>query len=97
MTPLDPPLCLRQGYQCSCAQCQPWIDRWNKELDAFATVDSMMRSGKNLFQIYERLRALNPDVLRLHHATIESQYIEFKDTDRSTVSLKRSKVPHASH
>ena len=71
-------LCLRQGYQCSCAGCQIWIDRWSKELDAFALIDSMMREGKNLFQIYERLRAENPDILRLHHETIETQYIEFK-------------------
>ena len=63
------------------------IERWSKELDAFSTVDSMIREGKNLFQIYERLRALNPDVLRLHHATIEKEYMEFKamDTDRSKV------------
>ena len=77
-------LCLRQGYACKCSQCQLWIDRWAHELDAFATVDSMMREGKNLFQIYERLRALNPDVLRLHHATIEKEYIEFKDAGSST-------------
>jgi hypothetical protein len=78
MTVSDAELCLRQGYQCSCSQCQIWIGRWSKELDAFTLIDSMMRQGKTLFQIYERLRADNPDILRLHHATIEAQYIEFK-------------------
>ena len=75
----DATLCLRQGYQCKCSQCEIWIERWNKELDAFATVDKMMRDNKTLFQIYERLRALNPDVLRLHHGTIEKEFIEFRN------------------
>ena len=78
----DAMLCLRQGYQCKCSQCEIWIERWNKELDAFATVDTMMRDNKTLFQIYERLRAQNPDVLRLHHATIEKEYIEFRNTTK---------------
>ena len=63
-------MCLCQGYQCQCLQCQVWIDRWSKELDAFATIDSMMRDGKSLFQIYERLRAAHPDMLCLYHATV---------------------------
>jgi hypothetical protein len=72
------PLCLRQGYQCTCSQCQIWIDQWSKELDAFTVVDVMMRDGKNLFQIYEWLRASQPDILRTHHAYIEGEYIVFK-------------------
>jgi hypothetical protein len=71
-------LCLRQGYQCHCSQCKIWIDRWSGELDAFTVVDAMMRDGKNLFQIYEWLRASQPNILRMHHAYIEGQYIEFK-------------------
>ena len=71
-------LCLRQGYQCVCNQCKIWIDRWNRELDAFAVVDTMMRDGKNLFQIYEWLRASQPDILRIHHVYVEKLYIEFK-------------------
>ena len=71
-------LCLRQGYQCKCNQCKTWIDRWNGEQDSFAVVDAMTRKGKNLFQIYEWLRASQPDILRIHHAYIEKQYIEFK-------------------
>lgn len=71
-------VCLRQGYQCKCPQCQIWIDCWNKELDAFSTIDTMMRNGKSLFHIWERLRAEHPDVLRLHHASIEKQFIEYK-------------------
>ena len=72
-------LCLRQGYQCSCSTCAIWIARWNKELEAFSTVDLMLNEGKNLFQIYERLRAEHPDILRLHHVMIEKQYIDFKN------------------
>jgi hypothetical protein len=88
-------LCLRQGYQCKCSQCQIWIDRWNKELDAFVVVDTMMHDGKNLFQIYEWLRASQPDILRLHHAYIEKQYIEFKYPDddvKNNNQLNNSKV-----
>lgn len=70
-------LCLRQGYQCTCAQCQIWINRWNKELDAFATVDDLMRQGKSLFHIYEHLRAEYPEILRYHHQTIEASYISY--------------------
>jgi hypothetical protein len=74
----DTELCLRQGYQCSCSQCKIWIARWSKELDAFTGIDTKMKEGKNLFQIYEWLRAQHPDVLHVHHASIEAQYIEFK-------------------
>jgi hypothetical protein len=71
-------LCLRQGYQCKCSQCQVWIDRWSRELDAFAIVDTMMTNGKNIFQIYEWLRASQPEILKIHHVYIEERYIEFK-------------------
>jgi hypothetical protein len=37
-----------------------------------------MRDGRNLFHIYEFLRASQPDMLRIHHAYFEKQYIEFK-------------------
>lgn len=56
-----------------------WIDRWNKELEAFAVIDTMMRGGNNLFQIYEFLRAAHPDILRIHHEYIERLYIETKE------------------
>jgi len=74
----DSNLCLRQGYQCKCEACQIWIQRWNRELEAFATITRMIDEGKNLFQIYEFLRAEQPDVLRLYHQSIEKQYIELK-------------------
>jgi hypothetical protein len=83
-------ICLRQGYQCKCSQCQIWIDRWNKELDAFAVVDAMMTNGKNLFEIYEWLRATHPNILRIHNVYIEKQYIEFK-------TLGDEKDPSPSH
>lgn len=68
-------LCLRQGYNCTCPQCQIWITRWDRELDAFSMIDAMIQSGNSLFEIYERLRASAPEVLTLYHKTIESQYI----------------------
>jgi hypothetical protein len=55
-----------------------WIDRWNKELEAFTTIDATMHGGKSLFQIFEWLRASNPDILRMHHMYIEKLYIELK-------------------
>ena len=76
----DNVICLRQGFLCTCDQCRIWIDRWDRELEGFAVIDSMMRKGDSLFQIYERLRAGYPDILRLHHKTIEEQYIEYKQS-----------------
>jgi hypothetical protein len=76
-----------------CSQCKIWVDRWNKELDTFAVVDTMMRDGKNLFQIYEWLRASQPDILRIHHAYFEKQYIEyktFKDDQGQKLKKQRS-------
>lgn len=89
--PGDSELCLRQGYQCKCDQCLVWISRWDKELDAFAVVDAMMHDGKNLFCIYEWLRASQPDILRLHHAYIEKQYIEFKTLGDDQRKLKKAR------
>lgn len=77
-------LCLRQGYQCKCEQCQIWIDRWNKELEAFSEFDGLMREGKSLFQIYEWLRAAHPIILASHHGYFEDQYVEYKETRRLT-------------
>jgi len=71
---------LRQGYQCNCSQCQTWIDRWSKELDAFIVILTMMREeNKDLFQTCERLRAQHPDILQLHHVTIEKQCSDCKN------------------
>jgi len=78
MSKSEDELCLRQGYQCKCDQCKVWINRWDKELNAFVLIDTMMREEKNLFQIYEQLRAEYPDILRLHHLSIEKQYMEYK-------------------
>ena len=75
---MEPELCLRQGYQCKCSQCQIWIEWWSKELDAFAAIDTMMRDGKSLLILYKWLRASQPDILRIHHAYIEKLYIELK-------------------
>ena len=79
---LSGPLCLRQGYGgCTCSQCRIWINRWDKELETFAVIDTMTRDGKCLFQIYEFLRAQQPDILRLHHKFIEDQYIKNRTKD----------------
>jgi len=36
------------------------MDRWDKELDAFATVNTMMRDGKTLFQTCEQSKSRSP-------------------------------------
>ena len=61
-----------------CVQCQPWILRWSKELEAFVVINAYIDDEKSLFHIYERLSAEYPDVLRMHYAFIEQQYIEYK-------------------
>ncbi len=91
MSDYDNTICLRQGYHCSCSQCQIWIARWDKELEAFSVVDKLIRDGKNLFQIYERLRAEYPDILRLHHVSIEDQYINFRKKNEPLPPLKKRK------
>ena len=86
-------LCLRQGYQCKCSQCQLWIDRWQVEPDGFATIDHTMRRGDSLFQMCERLRAEHPNVLRLHHRSIEQQCIECKsEREKVVMPLKKREV-----
>lgn len=85
-------ICLRQGYQCKCPQCQIWISRWDKELEGFAIVDEMMRNRKSLFQIWERLRAEYPDILRFHHASIEQQFLEFKKEGIDNESRKKPRL-----
>ena len=53
--------------------------RWGCDIKghlSFLTAENSIE--RNLFQIYEWLRASQPDILRMHHAYIEGQYIEFK-------------------
>ena len=69
-------LCLRQGYNCACGQCQVWIKRWKMEFDVFRLIDNMIENKNNLFQIYERLRAEHPVLLAQHHRSIEQQCVE---------------------
>ena len=90
-------LCLRQGYFCKCATCQIWIDRWKNELEAFAVIDSMMEANYNLFQIYERLRAEHPEILRLHHVQIEKEYIEYKTTRSLAPASLESSEDESNH
>ena len=81
MTFLEPDAghaCLRRGHQCNCKQCEPWIAKWSKELDAFTCVDTMMRDGRSLLRIHERLAAEYPDTLQIHADFIEKQCIECK-------------------
>lgn len=66
-------LYLRRGYNCSCEQCIPWIQRWNKELEAFTVMDTLMEEEKSLFHIYERLSAQYPDILQVHYCTSSSK------------------------
>ena len=89
-----PFICLRQGYECSCKQCQIWISRWADELEGFLVADSMMRDGATIFEIYERLRASHPDILRYHHKSIQDQYFNYIKANKRKlrVKLKQSAV-----
>lgn len=73
--PVTNHVCLRRGYGCKCEHCLPWIRKWSKELDAFSLIDDLIRNGKPLLQIFERLAAEHPDILQLHSQFIEKQYI----------------------
>jgi hypothetical protein len=48
--------------------------------------------GKNLFQIYEWLRASQPDILRIHHAYFEKRYIESKTIEDEDQGRKLKKT-----
>jgi len=76
----DDTLCLRQGYQCECPTCKIWIKRWETELNAFVSVDVMIRTeGENLFQICECSRAEHLETLHQHHSTFENEHdVDFK-------------------
>lgn len=78
----EPKLCLRRGYQCKCEQCQVWIERWNRELEAFAMMDKMIEEGKSLFHLYEWFSCNYPDMLQTHYKFIEDQYIERKTSKK---------------
>lgn len=80
-------ICLRQGYQCKCSQCQIWIDRWNKELETFLKIDAMMNEGKSIFSIYEFLRGYHPDILVLHHRYIENLYMQHLEAIKTKEEL----------
>ena len=71
-------LCLRWGYECNCAQCLPWKNRWDKELEAFSIIDNFIQDGKCLFHICKWLSAEHPDILQGHYKFIEETYIESK-------------------
>ena len=67
--------CQRRGYQCACADCQHWIEKWSRELDAWTLIDEMMKSGRSLYSIYERLQCDYPEML-MHCRKIESKFVE---------------------
>jgi len=72
-------LCLRQGYPCDWITCQIWIKHQEKELNEFFVIDVMMPSEeRNLYQIYERLRAECPNILQLHYSAFEDAHVKFK-------------------
>ena len=61
----------------------------------------LIRDGKSLLHIYERLSAEHPDVLQTHYKFIEEQYIEHKQKPppppppppKTCINLKTSKKP----
>jgi len=49
-----------------------------------------MRDGQSLFQMCEMLRGKHPDVLQLHHKSIEEQFIECKnECKKASILLKK--------
>ena len=67
--------CLRCGYQCNCADCQIWIRRWERERSGWELVDSMIKDGRSLYSIYDRLHCEYPDMLNSYRK-IEDKFIE---------------------
>ena len=76
MQPVADKICYRQGYNCQCEFCLPWIKKWDKEVDGFALFANLLKEGKTLFYIYERMRVDHADVLRMYDLYLEDKYIE---------------------
>ena len=67
--------CQRRGYQCNCGDCQKWVQKWSRELDAWALIDDMLKGGRSLYSVYERLNCDYPEML-MQYRKIESRFIE---------------------
>ena len=67
--------CQRRGYQCACRDCQKWVQKWSRELDAWVVIDEMFKEGRSLYSIYERLQCDYPEMLA-HYRKIEAKFIE---------------------
>lgn len=67
------PLCLRQGYNCTCDSCKEWIKRWDNEIKGFEAINTMLEGGCTTFEIYEHLRTFFPDML-IHAKFVEAEY-----------------------
>jgi phosphodiesterase/alkaline phosphatase D-like protein len=84
-------ICLRQGYNCQCEFCLPWISRWESEVRGFAALNNMLNEGKSLFHIYERLRSEHVDILTTHGDYIVDEYYKrvYNNTDNPNPIKKK--------
>lgn len=76
MQPITDKICYRQGYNCQCEFCRPWIAKWEKEIDGFALFANLLNEGKSWVCIYERMRVDHLDLLRMFDVYFEDKYME---------------------
>lgn len=83
------PICLRHGYNCSCEDCLPWLNRWEKEINGFALFNRLKEEGKPLYVIFEMMGAEFNDLVTIHHDYLEDQYFEHKFAQKSLPPNKK--------
>lgn len=87
-------ICLRQGYNCSCEFCLPWITRWESEVNGFTALNAMLDEGKSLLYIFEKLRSEHTDLLLTHSDYIVDEY--YKRVHNIQSKKKRRKLDDSS-
>lgn len=83
-------ICLRQGYNCQCEFCLPWIARWESEVSGFVVLNAMLEEGRPLIHIFERLRSEYPELLMTHDEYIVDEY--YKRIHNSVHAKKKRKI-----
>lgn len=78
MTPVTNQVCLRQGYNCTCEFCLPWIAKWDREVNGFVLFQSLLNEDRSLFYIFERMRPDHHELLRMYENYLEETYINHK-------------------
>ena len=67
--------CMKRGYGgCKCQYCLPWVRRWEREEKGWDLVDSMIKDGRSLYSMCDRLQAECPDMLH-NYRKIEDKFI----------------------